>query len=519
MIGRTRDPIRPNQEIPSMSFALESRGLGTSGPALPTPRRLPIEPVRLLEADAITVSDVEADRRTAAGSRLFGPGWPLQWLLCGFPLWWVLGLNTLVFPLAAVPMAIELRRRARSAPLRWPSASWLWVLFLVWQVLGLALLNISPPGTHPGSTSGRLISTVFTLLEYAGVTVTMLYVANLPRAEVSMARVGRWLGWFFLTVLGGGVLGLLAPRLSFNSAIEFLLPHGIATNSFVVALVHPVTAQVQDVIGTDNGRPSAPFGYTNFWANALAILVLWFIAAWLLRARGRKRVLYVAVVILTIVPVVLSLNRGLWIGVAATLLWLLGRMAFQGHMTRALSVVGAAVVAVGGLALSPLGSVIVARFQNGVSNDIRTFVDNLSLVAVRYSPVLGYGGTRHADGSASSIAVGPSPSCPNCGDVPTGSTGQLWSTLFNQGLIGTVLYFGFFAACLWIYRRERGALAEAALASIMLTFVFALFYSAVPIAPTLTVIAIALLWREREVERREPPATAVIPPRRTLLVQ
>lgn len=504
-----------------MLIALAAREPSAPGLALPAPRRLAVRPVRLIDAGAVTASepDSEPNREAAsAASRLLRPGWPLQWLLCGFPLWWALGLNTLVFPLAAVPMAVQLRRRSRTAALRWPSASWLWMLFLAWQVLGLALLNLSPPGTHAGSTSGRIISTVFTLIEYAAVTVTMLYVANLPRAEVSMARVGRWLGWFFLTVLGGGVLGLVAPRLSFTSAIELVLPHGVASNSFVVALVHPVTAQVQDVIGTDNGRPSAPFGYTNFWANALSILLLWFVAAWVMRARGRRRALYASIVVVTIVPVVLSLNRGLWIGIAVTLLWLLGRSAVQGHMTRAVSIVAATLVVAGTVVLSPLGSVIVARLQNGVSNDIRAFVDNLSLVAVRYSPVLGYGGTRHANGSASSIAVGPSPACPNCGDVATGSTGQLWSTLFNQGLVGTLLYFGFFAACLWIYRRQRGALAEAALATIMVTFVYALFYSAVPIAPTLTVIAIALLWREREAQRRSAAVTAVIPPRRILAV-
>lgn len=503
-----------------MSFSLGSRELGGCAPALPQPRRLAVDPVRLIEPGRVTAGDSHDELAPPATAvhRLRGPGWPLQWLLCGFPLWWALGLNTLIFPLAAVPMAVQLRRWSRTRRLRWPTASSLWVLFLVWQVLGLGLLNLSPPGTHPGSASGRLISTVFTLIEYAGVTVTMLYVANLPRTEVPMARVGRWMGWFFLTVLGGGFLGLAAPRLSFTSAIELVLPHGVATNSFVVALVHPVTAQVQDVIGTDNGRPSAPFGYTNFWANALSILILWFVATWLLRARGRKRALCVSILVITVVPVVLSLNRGLWIGIAATLLWLLGRMAFQGHLTRALSIVGAAAAAVAAVVLSPLGSVIFARLQNGVSNDIRAFVDNLSLVAVRYSPVLGYGGNRHANGSASSIAVGPSPSCPNCGDVATGSTGQLWSTLFNQGLVGTLLYFGFFAVCLWIYRKQRGALAETALATIMLTFVYALFYSAVPIAPTLTVIAIALLWREREAQRREPAVAAVIAPKRNLTI-
>lgn len=506
---RTVAPVRRRASTQPTTQPLTPRRLG------PTPTRLVRQPGTKTAVDGRDHAST-ASHRTLA-ERLFVPGWPLRFLLVGFPLWWALGLNTLIFPLLAVPMLVHARRWSRQRRLRWPSASWMWLLFLAWQVLGLALLNASPPGTHPGSASGRLISTVFTLGQYAAVTATLLYVANLPRDEVPMRQVGRWLGGFFLTVVAGGFLGILAPHLSFRSVVEYLLPGSFTKNQFVVALVHPVTAQVQDVIGTDNGRPAAPFGYTNFWANALSILVVWFVAAWLLPSRGRTRALWIGVLAATLVPVVLSLNRGLWIGIGVTVAWLLVRQLFQGHVARVLSVFGAATAAVVAVVLSPLGSVIAARLQNGVSNNIRAFIDHLSIVAVKYSPVLGYGGNRHADGSAQSIAVGPSAACPNCGDVATGSTGQLWSTLFNQGLAGTALYFGFFAVSIWLYRRQRGALAEAALVSVALTFVYMLFYSAVPIAPTLSVIAVALLWREHEAARLDRQPVGAVPPRRVVV--
>lgn len=442
---------------------------------------------------------IAAEDRTGfgtVGSRWFPPGWPLKYLLVAFPLWWVLGLNTLIFPLSAVVMGRQLLRR-RS--IRVPTVFWMWALFLVWQIVGLALLNLSPPGTHPGSVSGRLISIVFSLVEYAGVTITLLYVANLPRDQVPQSVVGRWLGWFFLTVAAGGFLGLIAPTLSFRSAIEFVLPHSITVNGYVQALVHPVTAQLQDVLNTTiTPRPSAPFGYTNFWGNAVSILVLYFVAAWVIPARGRRKFAYFLIVAVTVVPVVLSLNRGLWIGIGVTLLWLLGRMLVQRRVGRVVGALMAVLLAVAVFLLSPLTSVVSARLENGVSNDIRAFVDNLSIVAAENSPVVGYGGNRHANGSSASIAVGPSPDCPQCGDVPTGSTGQLWSVLFNNGWGGTLLYFGFFATSLWIYRRQRGALAEAGLITILLTFVYMLFYSALPLAPTLTMIAVGLLWREHD---------------------
>lgn len=420
-------------------------------------------------------------------------GWPLKYLLIGFPLWWALGLGTLIFLLLALPMALELRKRER---ILLPPAFWMWGLFLAWRVVGLLLLGLSPPGTHPGSVSGRVISLAFSAVEYAAVTITLLYVGNLRTDKVPQSAIGRWMGWFFLTVFAGGFLGIIAPSFSFPSVIELMLPHRIAAQAFVRTLVHPVAAQVQDVIGTGNGRPAAPFGYTNSWGNALSILVVWFVAAWVVPAVGAKRLLYAGIVAATVVPVILSLNRGLWIGIAFTILLVLGRQLFRGHFGIVLAVFAVTAAAAVLAAASPLASVITSRLQHGVSDNIRQFVAQLSVVAIKHSPIVGYGGTRHADGSPSSIAIGPSPNCLACGDVPTGSTGQLWSVLFDQGVGGALLYFGFFAAALWIYRRNRGPINDAALITVALGFVYMLFYSALPVAPALTMIAVGVLWRD-----------------------
>ncbi len=50
------------------------------------------------------------------------------------------------------------------------------------------------------------------------------------------------------------------------------------------------------------------------------------------------------------------------------------------------------------------------------------------------SPIVGYGDTRQQQGSAKSIAVGPTAKCPNCGQQEVGSTGQLWLLLVCDGL-------------------------------------------------------------------------------------
>lgn len=426
------------------------------------------------------------------------PGWALKYLLVGFPLWWALGLNTLAFPLFAVPMAIELWRRG---PVRLPSGMWLWSLFLLWQVLSMAMFAESPPSTHEGSLSGRVIGVIFSAVEYAGVTITLLYVVNLRRDLVPQAAIARWMGTFFLTVAAGGFLGSIKPSFGFTSGMEYLLPDKISSNAFVQALVHPVAAQVQNVIGVSNGRPSAPFGYTNTWGNALSILVVWFVAAWVLPSRGWQRMALWAAVAVTVVPVVLSLNRGLWVGIAFTAVWLLGRLVTQRELGRVVAI-GAVLVTAGTLfVVSPLLTVVTERLNAGVSDNIRSFVADKSVIAVEHSPVLGYAGPRKADGSNSSIAIGPTPECANCGEVATGSTGQLWSVLFNNGVVGSVFYFGFFLFALWRYRRLRGPIAEAALVTIALGFVYMLFYSALPVAPTLTMVAVGVLWREFDAGR------------------
>lgn len=429
------------------------------------------------------------------GARHLPPGWPLRFLLVGFPLWWVMGLSTFIFPIMAIPMFLELRRRR---PIRIPPAFWLWALFLVWLNISLAMFNASPPGTHGGSSSGRLISIVFTEILYAGITITLLYVGNLSIASVPQAVIARWMGYFFLTVAAGGYLGILAAHLSFPSVVELILPHHLRANTYVRTLVHPVASQVQSVLGATAGRPAAPFGYTNDWGNALGILLVWFIAAWVIPARGRRKVIYAALVTATIVPVVLSLNRGLWIGVIFTIAWLGLRQVLHGRIGVLLA--GLCGLLIAGLLFlgTPLNSVINQRLEHGGSNSIRTFVASQSITAAKHSPIIGYGSNRHTNGSSNSIAVGKTSTCATCGDVPTGSTGQLWAIMFNQGVGGLVWYFGFFAAGLWIYRRERGAINEAALVTIALVFIFMWFYIALPAAPTLSMIAVAVLWRARQ---------------------
>jgi hypothetical protein len=434
-------------------------------------------------------------------SKRLPDGWPLWLLLVPFPLWWVLGLSTFIFSLVAVPMGVVLIRHGN---LKFPPFFWVWTVYLFWQILSLAMFNASPPGTLKSSASSRIPSIALNLVELVGITVILLYVCNLSIERVSQRSIARWMGWFFLTVLGGGLLGLVAPHLQFRSALELILPRHLSANPFVSSLIHPIAAQVQDVLGdgSGNGRPAAPFGYTNLWGNAISILLLWFVVGWVMPATSWRKWVGFAAAAIAFVPIVASLNRGLWIGITVSVLWLGGRKLAQGRIGAVLG--GGVVVAVVSTVLiaSPAGSVIEKRLARGQSDAIRAFVLHLSVVALEHSPIIGYGGTRHAIGSATSITIGKSAGCPQCGNVPTGSTGTLWAIMFNQGLGGIFGYFGFFGICLWQYRRERSPIDEAALATVALIFVYMLFYTAIPMAPSLTMIAVGVLYRS---QRKQTP--------------
>jgi hypothetical protein len=436
-------------------------------------------------------------------------GWPLTALLVLYPLWWLLGLGTLIVFLLAVPMVVHLARRR---PVLVPPGFGLWLGFLAVAVASTAMLGANPSGTLPESASHRVIGVVFTLAGYLAATVIVLYAGNLTEEEFPRRRLVRQLAGFFVVVVAGGLLGVVAPRFQFTSPVERLLPPSIAQNIFVQSLIHPAASQLQAVLGYVSGRPSAPFGYTNTWGNCLALLLGFFVISWMSRAGRGRRLTGVLILALAAIPIVYSLNRGLWIGLALAVGFTVLRLTFRGNLMALTGLVAAVAVAVGLLTLSPLSGVIQGRLANQNSNGIRTFTTVKTLEVVGSSPVLGFGTTRAALGSSNSIAVGRGSSCPRCGNAPLGSNGQLWAVLISQGYLGTVLYVGFFLRSMWAYRRDQSPIGDAGLLVLFLSLWFMLVYNALTMPLIFCFLSIALLWRnsredvELPVESAEPAA-------------
>jgi O-antigen ligase len=219
------------------------------------------------------------------------------------------------------------------------------------------------------------------------------------------------------------------------------------------------------------------------------------------------------VLALGVIPVVYSLNRGLWIdltllgGYLAVRLAMRGRLWAVGTATVALAVVAALMLA------TPLGHVVRSRMENGKSNNVRMFVTERALDGVWQSPVIGLGTTRNTQGSDRSIAIGGTDSCQRCGAHTIGGNGQLWQVLYLHGVLGTALYIGFFVLILWRYRKDSSPIGLAGSGAILVSLASMFYYNALVTPLAFTFLSYVLLWRNASSPSKETHVTSVRPVR------
>ena len=225
----------------------------------------------------------------------------------------------------------------------------------------------------------------------------------------------------------------LFPTFSFHSPFASLLPVGLVQSDAGGETGVLRLSQVQDVLGYAAPRPAAPFVYTNTWGNALSLLLVWFVVLCYIGGHARMRIFAVGHAGPSLVPIIYSLDRGLWIGLLLSVAYIVVRLALRGRMALVIAfAIGAGLIAARGRR-HPAVDDHPARLDNGHSDQIRGALASGSLAAVKESPILGYGTTRQTAGSPSSISVGKSADCQKCGNRNIGSTGQIWLLLIAQG--------------------------------------------------------------------------------------
>ncbi len=413
-----------------------------------------------------------AGRPRSAGRRRGGrlpAGWPMYALLLGYPVFWALGIGIFVFPVVGLGAGIQLALRRG---LRAPKGFGLWLLFLVWVVASFTQLD------HAGS-----VFPIYRLLNYLSVTGLFLWIYNSDPDEVPTRRIVGVLAGFWLITVAGGWLGVLIPNGQFTAPAEKVLPQSLLTGAFQ-EMIHPAFAQVQNFLGYPLGRPKAPFAYTNDWGAVYALMAPFFFYGWLQSADPTRRRRGLLIMSCSLVPVFISLNRGLWFGLGAALL---NAATQPGDVARAARRVLGLLLTIG-LALllfTPLSSVVEQRASTGHSDQGRSYLYTEAIHKTNERPLLGYGNTiKVADVGSTRI-------------LPAiGSQGNFWTVLVSQGWIGAAIFEAFLLK-MWLSTRRRGSSVTFwAHATITVAIVVQFTYDWMPVELHLIFIAMGLGLRD-----------------------
>ena len=436
---------------------------------------------------------VAAPTARPARRQLLPAGWPVLALFALFPLWWVLGLAALIWMLLAVPMLVWLLLRGSSV--RIPKGFGLWLAFLFWMLLSGTQLD----------EARRWYAFSYRALLYLSMTVMFVYVYNLPRAQLPARKVVLALTFFWAAVICYGFIALAVPDARFTTPATLLLPEDIATNPFVQELFAAKLAQVQNFIGYELPRPAAPFTYTNEWGGAVGLLTpmalasLGMIRSYL--ARNVIRLLLVA----SVVPIVISSNRGLWVGLSAGLIYAAVRVALRGNARALFAILGFLALIAAVVTLTPLERYVSDRLAAQHSNERRGSLAQQSIRGTLEAPLLGHGGPRESQET------------PNAPEI--GTHGHVYLVAFSQGIPGLAFFLGWW---LWaLLRTSRGATGPPLWAHVMLVVgvLEFFYYDMMPTQLHLMMVVAALAWRELERDTRpaavkgeaEPDDTAEAP--------
>jgi hypothetical protein len=398
-------------------------------------------------------------------------GWPVLALFGAFPLWWALGLSSVIWILLALPMLGWLLARGRA---RVPKGFGLWLAFLFWMLLSATQLD----------EARRWYAFSYRAVLYLSMTVMFVYVYNLPRSPVPARRIVLAMTLFWATVICFGFAALASPSFRLTTPVSLLLPEELAANPFAQDLFSARLAQVQTFIGYALPRPAAPFTYTNEWGGAVGLLTPMALAGLgMLRSyltRNVVRLLLVA----SLIPIVVSANRGLWVGLGVGLGYAAVRVALRGNARALVAILAFLAVIAALVTLTPLERYVSDRLAHQHSNERRESLSSQALQGALERPLLGYGGPRE------------SPDLVNAPEI--GTHGQIYLVVFSQGIPGLAFFLGWWLWALWV--SHRGATGPPLWCHVMLLIGILEFayYDMMPTQLHLMMVVAAVAWREQE---------------------
>ena len=375
-----------------------------------------------------SVSPLTLEPEAASAPSSYLPaGWPIFLVLYGFLIFWALGLASFIWIIIAIPMLFALLTMPEA---KLPRGAGLWMLFLGWAVLSILMVGSGSRGFVWG----------YRMAIYLASGIAMVYAYNLPRSRVGEHSAVRAMGTYWLFIVASGFLSLIMPELTFQSPVQAILPGNLSQDPFVVELTQPRLAQVHDFLGFEVTRPAGPFSYTNNWGSNIALLAP-MVVVWASRLTGWRRNALIGVAIASVVPIIQSLNRGLWISLGVGMLYAAVRYAFNRRIRPLVLLTSFFVVVVVIAMITPLGALVSQRLDEGHSDTRRLSLYEQSIEAAGQSPLIGHGG--------------PIPDSRDPNGPPVGTHGQVWLLLVSHGYPAAITFVGFLAYLLLRTRLAR----------------------------------------------------------------
>ena len=361
------------------------------------------------------------------------PVWPLVAMFTLVPVWWALGIFFIVWPFFGVVLFVLLTVRGKV--LR-PTGTMLWLIFL--GIIAVTATRLE-----------HWTSVILFALRFGHLVTAFLvgvYVYNLAREGTPWARIVNPLLVFWLCMVAFGWFGVLFPRFSVPSPFQILLPDGIASERYITDITSLDATEFNKLSPNPIYRPSAPFPYTNNWGTAYCFLVPFVLACLTVVRRRWMMIVLLVSLPLSIQPAYLTLNRGMFIGLAVGVLYLLLRELARGRVRLLLPIAGILMLGWIITLFVPVFELITSRTTTTYSNRDRFDLYAQTWAAVMHSPLLGFGQPNQVDTTFAA--------------EPLGTQGMIWQLLYSHGIPATLCFYLVFAV---VARRMSTAVTRAGL--------------------------------------------------------
>ena len=379
-----------------------------------------------------------------------------------FPVWWAMGMSELIWPCFGLLMIGSLLQ-GRSVAL--PRFGLAWIIFLLIVAASGFMLE----------QQQDVYSWIIRFSQYVAVGLIIPYVLTHRERTPANVVFGSATALFLASVVGG-YLGLLLGDFSFRSPLSYVLPGGFQSNSFVRDVVNPSFADIERFLGRfEVTRPKAPFTYTNGWGAAMGLLFPFALHDSITGFGVSRRIARIGLVA-SAVPIMLSLNQGLWISIAAAVGYAALRAAGRGDSRVVLQLLGVGLIATIAVTATPLSNTIQSDLQNPNATEDRFELYQATLSELPNSPIIGFGGPREV----------------REGLPPAGTHGQLWIVLFSHGAAGALAYFSFIAGMFWSTRKYRTNVGLWCHVVIFVSLIQAPFYGHTPQQLAIIMVAAAV---------------------------